>query len=49
MLHMVMVHIGDRNMEQLEGKSKELQINDKNKNIIDMYRGIRELKEGYRP
>jgi len=49
LLHMVKVHIGGRNIEYLEGKINELEINGKNKNIIDLYRGINELKEGYRP
>jgi len=31
----------------LEGNINELEINGKNKNIIDLYRGIKELKEGY--
>jgi hypothetical protein len=46
---MVMVHIGDKNMEYLENKSKELEINGKNKNIIDCYRHTNKLKEGIRP
>jgi hypothetical protein len=37
---MVMVHIGERNIEYLESKINELEINGKNKNIIDLYRGI---------
>jgi len=44
-----MLHIGDRNREYLEGKINEFEINGKNKNIIDLYRGINELKESYRP
>jgi len=46
---MVMVHIGDRNIEYLEGKIKEPEINGRNKNIIDLYGVIKELKEGYQP
>ena len=36
-------------MKNLEGKSKELEINVKNKNIIDFYSGINELVLGYQP
>ena len=39
---------GDRSIECLEGKINELEINGKNKNIIDLYRNIKELKEVYR-
>jgi hypothetical protein len=41
---MVVVHIKDRNIEYLEGKINEHEINGKNKNIVDLYRGIEELK-----
>ena len=34
MLHMVKIHIGDRNIDYLEGKFKELEINGKNKDIV---------------
>jgi hypothetical protein len=33
--------------EYLKGKINELEMNSKNKNIIDLYRGINELKRGY--
>jgi hypothetical protein len=33
--------------EYLKGKINELEINNKNKNIRDLYRGINEVKEGY--
>ena len=36
-------------MKHLEGKCNELEINGKNKNIIGLYKGINELKEGYQP
>ena len=49
LLYMLMVHIRDRNMERLEGKCKEFEINVKNKNIIGLRRGINELKKGYQP
>jgi len=42
-----MVYIVERNTEYLEGKINELEINNKNKNIIAFYRNINELKEGY--
>jgi len=42
-----MVHIGDRYLDHLEGKIKELKINSGNKNIVDLYRVINELKEVY--
>ena len=41
------VHIKDRNVEYLEGKINELEINGKNKNIIDLYRGIKKFNFGY--
>jgi hypothetical protein len=33
----------------LKGKVKELETNNKNKNIRDLYRGIYEFKKGYQP
>jgi hypothetical protein len=33
----------------LKGKINELEINNKNKNIRDLYRGINEFKKGYKP
>jgi len=47
LLHMQKVHIKDRNVEYLEGKINELEINGKNKNIIDLYRGIKKFNFGY--
>jgi len=44
MLHMEMVHIRDRNMKHLKVTIKELEINLKNENIINLYRSINELK-----
>jgi hypothetical protein len=35
--------------EYLEGKINELETNNKNKNIRDLYRGINEFKKGYQP
>ena len=44
---MVMVRIRERNIEYLEGKNKELEINSKNQYIIHLCRGLKELKESY--
>jgi hypothetical protein len=33
----------------LKGKISELEINNKNKNMRDLYRGINEFKRGYQP
>jgi hypothetical protein len=33
--------------EYLKGKINELETNNKNKNIRDLYRGINEFKKGY--
>jgi hypothetical protein len=33
----------------LKGKINELETNNKNKNIRDLYRGINEFKKGYHP
>ena len=46
---MLNVRIGDRNMNHLEVHIKEHEINGKNKNIVDSYRGNTALKEGYQP
>jgi hypothetical protein len=35
--------------EHLKGKINELETNNKNKNIRDLYRGINEFKKGYQP
>jgi hypothetical protein len=35
--------------ERVKGKINELETNNKNKNIRDLYRGINEFKEGYQP
>jgi hypothetical protein len=35
--------------EYLKGKINELEINKKNKNIGDLYRGINEFKKVYQP
>jgi hypothetical protein len=35
--------------EYLKGKINELETNNKNKNVGDLYRGINEFKKGYQP
>jgi hypothetical protein len=35
--------------EYLKGKINELETNNKNKNIRDLYRGINKFKKGYQP
>jgi hypothetical protein len=42
-------HLGTRKKEYLKGKINELETNNKNKNIRDLYRGINEVKKGYQP
>jgi hypothetical protein len=37
----------NKKREHLKGKINELEINDKNKNIRDLYRRVNEFKEGY--
>jgi hypothetical protein len=39
----------NKKREYLKGKINELETNNKNKNIRDLYRGINEFKEGYQP
>jgi hypothetical protein len=39
----------NKKREYLRGKINELESNNKNKNIIDLYRGINEFKKGYQP
>jgi hypothetical protein len=39
----------NRKREYLKGKINELETNNKNKNIRDLYRGISEFKKGYQP
>jgi hypothetical protein len=38
-----------RKRKYLEGKINELETNNKNKNIRDLYRGINEFRKGYQP
>jgi hypothetical protein len=46
---MVMLHIGDKNIEGLEVKIEEFELYSKNMNIADGYGSFSDLKEGYRP
>jgi hypothetical protein len=39
----------NKKREHLRGKINELETNNKNKNIRDLYRGINEFKKGYQP
>jgi hypothetical protein len=39
----------NKNKEYLKGNINELETNNKNKNIRDMYTGINEFKKGYQP
>jgi hypothetical protein len=39
----------NKKLEYLKGKINELETNNKNKNVIDLYRGISEFKKGYQP
>jgi hypothetical protein len=39
----------NKKSEYLKGKINELETNNKNKNIRDLYRGINEFKKGYQP
>jgi hypothetical protein len=39
----------NKKREHLKGKINELDTNNKNKNIRDLYRGINEFKKGYQP
>jgi hypothetical protein len=42
-------HFRSKEGEYLKDKINELKPNSKNKNIIDLYRGINEFKKGYQP
>jgi hypothetical protein len=41
--------VGREKREYLKGKINELETNNKNKNIKDLYKGINEFKKGYQP
>jgi hypothetical protein len=42
-------HFRNKKKEYLKAKINELEINSKNKNIRDLYRGINDYKMGYQP
>jgi hypothetical protein len=39
----------NKKMEYLKDKINEIELNSKNKNIRDLYRGVTEFKKGYQP
>jgi hypothetical protein len=42
-------HFRNKKREYLKDKINELAVNSKNKNVIDLYRGINEFKRNYQP
>jgi hypothetical protein len=42
-------HFRNKKREYLKEKFNEIELNSKNKNIRDLYRGITEFKKGYKP
>jgi hypothetical protein len=42
-------HFRNNKREYLKDKITEIELNSKNKNIRDLYRGITEFKKGYQP
>jgi hypothetical protein len=42
-------HFGNKKREYLEDKINEIDLNSKNKNIREVYRGITEFKKSYQP
>jgi hypothetical protein len=42
-------HFRNKKKEYLKAKTNELETNNKNKNIRDLYRGINDFKKGYQP
>jgi hypothetical protein len=42
-------HFRNKKREYLKGKITDIELNSKNKNIRDLYRGITEFKIGYQP
>ena len=43
------IHLRNKKKEYLNAKIDELEINNKIKNIRDLYRGISDFKKGYQP
>jgi hypothetical protein len=42
-------HFRNKKREYLKDKINEIELNSKNKNIRDLYRGITEFEKGYQP
>jgi hypothetical protein len=42
-------HFRNKKRKYLKDKINEIELNSKNKNIRDLYRGITEFKKGYQP
>jgi hypothetical protein len=42
-------HFRNKKREYLKDKITEIELNSKNKNIRDLYKGITEFKKGYQP
>jgi hypothetical protein len=42
-------HFRNKKREYLKNKINEIELNNKNKNIRDMYKGITEFKKSYQP
>jgi hypothetical protein len=42
-------HFRNKKREYLQDKINEIELNSKNKNIRDLYKGITEFKKGYQP
>jgi hypothetical protein len=42
-------HFRNKKMEYLKDKINELESNNKNKNMRDLYRGVEEFKKAYQP
>jgi hypothetical protein len=42
-------HFRNKKREYLKGKMSDIELNSKNNNIRDLYRGITEFKKGYHP
>jgi hypothetical protein len=48
-LPILVATLRNKEREYLKGKINELETNNKNKNIRDLYRGINKFKKGYQP
>jgi hypothetical protein len=47
--HKISRHFGNENLAFLKDKIDELAVNNKNKNIRNLYMGINDFKRGYQP